>query len=72
MYAPKFGFNTPFHDWVNSQSEKITQFVNEGELVNQQVLSQKSLENFSLLSTEMQWSLYHLEMFLRLYGNKTA
>jgi len=69
MYAPKFGFNTPFERWVNTLSPCFLNELKDGELIKRQVISRDAIENFTELSTEMKWTLYHLEMY---YQKATA
>jgi len=63
MYAPKYGFNTPNDVWIEALRTSMEDKIGNGQLVQQNILTDVSADKLSSLSKEMIWTLYHLEIF---------
>ena len=63
MYAPKYGFNTPNDAWIDALRSSMESKIVNGQLVQQNILTEVSADTLSSLSKEMIWTLYHLEIF---------
>jgi asparagine synthetase B (glutamine-hydrolysing) len=63
MYAPKFGFNTPFKFWVDSQRDSMVEEIQHGTLTSLGYLKNVNQPILASLSVEMLWTLFHLNRF---------
>jgi hypothetical protein len=64
MYAPKFGFITPFKFWVDSQRNSMIEEIQHGALICQGYLKNVNRQILESLSVEMLWTLFHLNRFV--------
>jgi asparagine synthase (glutamine-hydrolysing) len=67
MYAPKYGFDTPWERWLDHNREQMVDSLVDGKLMRLGYVNRHNKAALMALSREMLWTLYHLENFVRVF-----